>query len=69
MSRKTAFALFGLLTAFNVLALAINLSPPSRAAVAGMDYKRLAGDKDFARAVKSVVEGCRVNVDLAKLAC
>jgi hypothetical protein len=34
-----------------------------------MDYKQLASDKDFAGAVKSVVEGCRVNVDLAKLAC
>ena len=69
MSRKFAFALLGMLTALNVLALAINLSPPSRAAVAGMDHVKLANDPDFARAVKAVVEHCRVNIDLAKLQC
>jgi len=69
MSRKLAFVFLCLLTAFNVVALAINAAPPTRAAVAGMSYQKLVHDKDFVRAVKSVVQGCKVNVELAKLAC
>jgi hypothetical protein len=69
MFRKTAFALLGLLTAFNILALAVNFALPSHAAVAGMDHDKRARDPDFVRAVQSVVQGCRVNVDLAKLQC
>ena len=35
MSRGTAFAVLGLLTVFDVLALAINLAPPSPARTVG----------------------------------
>ncbi|MEJ2375873.1 MAG: hypothetical protein P8Y53_06575 [Pseudolabrys sp.] len=69
MSRKTAFVLLGLLTAANAVALAVNLSTQARAAIASMSYKQLLHDKDFTRAVKSVVEGCKLNVDLGKLSC
>jgi hypothetical protein len=70
MSRKIAFALLGLLTAFNLGAMVINTSPPARAAVAGMDHMKLAHDPDFVRAVKAVVqEGCRLNIELGKLTC
>jgi hypothetical protein len=69
MSRKLAFVFLGLLTAFNVVALAINAVAPARAAVAGMSYQKLVHDKDFTRAVKSVVQACKVNVELGKLAC
>ena len=37
--------------------------------VAGASYKELINDADFARAVKSVIETCRVNVDLARVIC
>ena len=63
MSRKITLTLLGLLTAINVAALVINASPPSRAAVAGMSYQQLVDDPDFSRAVKVVVERCKVNVD------
>jgi hypothetical protein len=69
MTQKAAFALLGLLTAINIVALVINASPPSRAAVAGMNYQLLVKDRDFSRAVKVVVESCKVNVDLGKLSC
>ncbi len=57
------------LTAINVIALATNVSPRSRAAVAGLGYKELVNDDDFTLAVKSIVNGCRVNVDLARVTC
>jgi hypothetical protein len=34
-----------------------------------MSYEDLLRDPDFTRAVKSIAEQCRVNVDLAKLSC
>jgi hypothetical protein len=49
--------------------LIVNLSQPSRAAVGGMSYQNLVSDPDFTRAVKSIVQDCKVNVDIAKLAC
>ncbi|WP_161491925.1 hypothetical protein [Bradyrhizobium centrolobii] len=57
------------LIALNALALAMNLSQPSRAAVRGMSYQDLLRDPDFTRAVKTIAEQCSVNVDLAKLKC
>jgi hypothetical protein len=72
MSRKTItalLALFGFLTALNVSSLLLNFSQPSRAAVAGMSYQHLMRDTDFTRAVQSIAQECRVNVDLAKLVC
>jgi hypothetical protein len=69
MSPKIVFALLGLLTAFNIVALSVQASSPSRSAVAGMTYDQLVKDQDFSRAVKSVVQSCDVNVDLGKLKC
>jgi len=69
MSRRFALVSFGLLTTFNIIALLISTSPPSRAEVAGMTYEQLVKDQDFSRAVKSLVESCEVNVDLGKLKC
>ena len=58
-----------LLGGLNAIALMINLSQPSRAAVGGMSYENLVHDADFVRAVKSIAQECKVNVDIAKLAC
>jgi hypothetical protein len=57
------------LSALNLVALAVNLSQPSMAAVRGMSYQSLLRDTDFTRAVKTIAEQCSVNVDLAKLKC
>jgi hypothetical protein len=58
-----------LLSALNVIALILNLSQVSRAAVGGMSYQDLVRDPDFTRAVKSIAEQCSVNVDIARLKC
>jgi hypothetical protein len=68
MSRKHV-AMLLVLTAVNVCVLVLNVSPGARAALAGAGYKELIHDPDFSRAVKSVVERCRVNVDLARVLC
>jgi hypothetical protein len=65
----TSMGLLGLLTLFNLIALALNMSQSSRAAVGGMNYESLMRDADFARAVKSIAQECTVNVDIAKLKC
>jgi hypothetical protein len=57
------------LSAVNLVALAVNLSLPSRAAGKGASYQDLLRDPDFTRAVKTIAEQCKVNVDLAKLSC
>ena len=72
MSRKLMTALLSLLcllTALNLSGLAVNLSVPARATIAGMGYQKLVRDPDFTRAVISIVQKCKVNVDLAKLEC
>jgi hypothetical protein len=69
MSRRAMFAILSLLSALNVIALAVNVSLPSRAAVGGMSYQDLMRDPDFTRAVKSIAQECKVNVDVAKLTC
>jgi hypothetical protein len=61
--------LLWLLSALNVIALILNLSQVSRAAVGGMSYQDLMSDPDFTRAVKSIAEQCSVNVDIARLKC
>jgi hypothetical protein len=43
--------------------------PAARAAVGGMSYEDLMRGQDFTRAVKSIAQECRVNVDIAKLMC
>jgi hypothetical protein len=70
-SRATTvlMALLCLLAALNVVALIVNLSQPSRAAVGGMSYQDLVRDPDFTRAVKTIAQECKVNVDIAKLSC
>jgi hypothetical protein len=57
------------LTALNAVALAITVSLPTRAAVGGKTYEDLVADPDFARAVQSIVQKCRVNVDIATIVC
>jgi len=69
MSRRVIFAMLSLLSALNVIALAINVSLPSKAAVGGMSYEDLMRDPDFMRAVKSIAQECKVNVGVAKLVC
>ena len=69
MSRRAMFAILSLLSALNVIALAVNVSLPSRAATGGMSYQDLVRDPDFTRAVKAIAEQCKVNVDLATLKC
>jgi hypothetical protein len=72
MTRKMMIAsvgLLGLLILFNLVVLVINISQSSKAAVGGMKYEDLMRDADFTRAVRSVVQECSVNVDIAKLKC
>ena len=72
MSRKLMTALLSLLcllAALNLSGMVLNLSVPVRAAIAGMSYQELVRDPDFTRAVISIVQKCKVNVDLAKLDC
>jgi hypothetical protein len=69
MSRWILIALLSLVTVVNAVALAVNLSLPSRAAVAGMTHRQLLNDPDFAQAVKTVVEACNVNLDIGKVKC
>jgi hypothetical protein len=57
------------LTALNAVALTINVSLPLRAAVGGRAYNDLISDPDFTRAVQSIVQKCRVNVDIATVVC
>jgi len=61
---SVALAIAGLLTALNLGVLVIGISAPSKAANGG-----LANDPDFARAVKSIIEQCNVNVDIVKIKC
>jgi hypothetical protein len=66
MACKAIIALF-LLTALNVTALIINVSPPSRAATAS--YQEMLNDPDCTPAVNTIAEQCRVNVNLGRLQC
>jgi hypothetical protein len=72
MSRKSMIALtalFCLLSVANGFMLFLNTATPSRAAIAGMSYQDLIRDPDFMRAVKTIAQECKVNVDIAKLVC
>jgi hypothetical protein len=68
MSRRLKVALI-VLTVLNGLALAINISRPTRAAVGAKAYEDLLDDPDFTLAVQAVVEKCKLNLDIAKLQC
>jgi len=61
--------LLGLLSLFNPIALVLTNSQSSKAAVEGMKYEDLMRDPDFTRAVKSIAQQCKVNVDVAALQC
>jgi hypothetical protein len=67
MSRRAKIALV-LLSVFNAIVLATNISLPTRAA-GGMNYENLVADQDFTRAVQSIVQKCRVNEDMATIKC
>jgi len=69
MSRSIVAAVLCLLLALNLAALGVNLSREAKATVAGMKSQDLSADQDFAQAVRSVVEKCKVNVDIGKLQC
>lgn len=69
MSRSAKILTLAVISALNLVALAVNLALPSRAAVAGLTYQDLVHDSDFTRAVKSIAQSCAVNVDLGKLKC
>jgi hypothetical protein len=66
---RLLMTLLCLLSALNVIALVLNLSQVSSAAVGGINYQDLLRDPDFTRAVKSIAEQCTVNVDIARLKC
>jgi hypothetical protein len=68
MSRHLKVALIAL-AALNTLALAINISHPTKAAVGSKSYEDLLDDPDFTLAVQAVIEKCKVNLDIAKLQC
>ena len=68
MSSKAKIILV-MLSALNAIALATNISLPTRAAVGGMSYQNLVDDPDFTRAVQFIVQKCRVNVDIATVVC
>ena len=57
------------LTVLNAVALAINISLPTKAAVGAKSYEDLLDDPDFTLAVQAVIEKCKVNLDIAKLQC
>jgi hypothetical protein len=57
------------LLVLNSFALLLNTSPPTRAAVGGMSYQELVGDRDFVRAVKTIAVECKVNADFFKVKC
>ena len=67
MSRRAKIALVSL-TALNVVAFAINISWPTRAAVGGMSYDDLMRDPDFTRG-QVCRPGMQGQVDIAKLIC
>src|SRR5262249_54268900 len=69
MLDRAMLAILFLLSALNVITLAVNFSQQSRAGTARMSYQQLMSDPDFVRAVESVAEACRVNVHLAKVKC
>ena len=66
---RLLMTLLCLLSALNVIALVLNPSQVSSAAVGGINYQDLLRDPDFTRAVKSIAEQCTVNVDIARLKC
>jgi hypothetical protein len=69
MLRIVIMAGLYILLALNLVVPIVNFSGSSKAAMAGMKFESLASDPDFVKAVKSIVEKCKVNVDLARVEC
>jgi hypothetical protein len=68
MSRRAVIAtLCCFLTALNITVLFISLSLPSKAATPS--YQEMINDPNFTRAVKTIIEQCKVNVDIGKVQC
>jgi hypothetical protein len=55
------------LTVVNIMVLVISFSLPSKAATPS--YQEMINDPNFTRAVKTIIEQCRVNVDIGKVQC
>jgi hypothetical protein len=68
-SRSWFVVVLCLVSGLNASFFLMNMSQQSKAAVGGMSYEQLISDPDFTRAVKSIAEACKVNVDIGKLAC
>jgi hypothetical protein len=69
MSRTVVAIGLCLLLSINLAVLALNLSRPSQAAVAGLKAKELDADPDFVIAVKAIVNKCTLNITLAAVKC
>ncbi len=69
MGQKVATTIVCLLLALNLAAMAVNFASPSAAAVTKLRAHQLESDPDFVLAVRSIVQKCRVNVDLATVFC
>lgn len=60
MTTRAMFYGLAVLTLLNTGILAMNLVPEVRAEVAGMGDIQLREDLDFSKAVRTIVENCRV---------
>jgi len=69
MSLNAVTTMAGLLLALNLVVTVFNLSSSSRAANTGIDLHQLENDPDFVRAVRSIVDHCKVNFNLARVEC
>ena len=67
MSHKAMIATLFLMTALNTTSLVMNFSLPSKAA--NPSYQELINDPNFTRAVTTIIERCRVNVDIGRVQC
>jgi hypothetical protein len=61
MNQKHLLVAVAFLAALNLVSVAINLSIPAKAEIAGMTWKELSRDRDFRQAVQDVVAGCHTN--------
>lgn len=69
MSRTVVAIVLCLLLSINLAVLALHLSWPSHAAVAGLKANELDADPDFVIAVKAIVNKCKLNITLAAMKC
>ena len=67
MSCKAVMATLCFLAVVNIMMLLISFSLPSKAATPS--YQEMINDPNFTRAVKTIIEQCRVNVDVGKVQC